>query len=76
MNPVMIVTDSSAYLPPDLVATHPIRVIPLTLNWDGQTYRDGVEIQATEFYNRLSTSSTLPSTSQIPPGDFENIIKE
>ena len=72
----MIVTDSSAYLPPDLVATHPIRVIPLTLNWDGQTYRDGVEIQATEFYNRLSTSSTLPSTSQIPPGDFENIIKE
>lgn len=76
MNPVMIVTDSSAYLPPDLVATHPIRVIPLTLNWDGQTYRDGVDIQATEFYNRLSTSSTLPSTSQIPPGDFENIIKE
>lgn len=72
----MIVTDSSAYLPPDLVATHPIRVIPLTLNWDGQTYRDGVDIQATEFYNRLSTSSTLPSTSQIPPGDFENIIKE
>ena len=76
MNPVMIVTDSSAYLPPNLVAAHPIRVIPLTLNWDGQTYRDGVEIQATEFYNRLSTSSTLPSTSQIPPGDFENIIKE
>ena len=76
MNPVMIVTDSSAYLPPDLVATHPIRVIPLTLNWDGQTYRDGVDIQATEFYNRLSKSSSLPSTSQIPPGDFENIIKE
>ena len=47
----MIVTDSSAYLPPDLVATHPIRVIPLKLNWDGQTYRDGVDIQATEFYN-------------------------
>jgi DegV family protein with EDD domain len=76
MNPVMIVTDSSAYLPPDLVAAHPIRVIPLTLNWDGQTYRDGVDIQATEFYHRLSKSSSLPSTSQIPPGDFENLIKE
>jgi DegV family protein with EDD domain len=76
MNPVMIVTDSSAYLPPDLVAAHPIRVIPLTLNWDRQTYRDGIDIQATEFYNRLSKSSSLPSTSQIPPGDYEHIIKE
>jgi len=76
MNPVMIVTDSSAYLPPNLVAAQPIRVIPLALNWDRQTYRDGVDIQATEFYNRLLKSSSLPSTSQIPPGDFENIIKE
>jgi DegV family protein with EDD domain len=59
-----------------LVAAQPIRVIPLALNWDRQTYRDGVDIQATEFYNRLLKSSSLPSTSQIPPGDFENIIKE
>ncbi len=37
MSPVMILTDSSAYLPPDLVDRHPIRVIPLTLNWKGRS---------------------------------------
>ncbi|HVP22214.1 MAG TPA: DegV family protein, partial [Anaerolineaceae bacterium] len=64
-NPVMILTDSSAYLPADLVARYPIRVIPLTLNWDGVSYRDGVDIQAKEFYQRLSTASSVPTTSQL-----------
>ena len=76
MNSVMIVTDSSAYLPMELVANQPIRVTPLTLNWDGRTYRDGVDILATEFYSRLSKSSSLPTTSQISSGEFERIISD
>ncbi len=76
MHPVMILTDSSAYLPPELVASYPIRVIPLTLNWDGQTYRDGVDIQAEDFYKRLSTSRSLPSTSQISAGQLNKNINE
>ena len=76
MPPVMIVTDSSAYLPSELVASHPIRVIPLTLNWDGQTFRDGVDIGATEFYSRLSQSRTIPTTSQISGGDISKTLHE
>ena len=76
MNPVKIVTDSSAYLPTDLVSHYPIHVIPLTLNWDGRTYRDGVDIGATEFYARLSQSETLPTTSQISAGEFEKTINK
>lgn len=74
MNPVMILTDSTAYLPHDLVASHPIQVEPLTLNWDGQTYRDGVDIMAEEFYTRLAKSSTLPTTSQIAAGEIEKVL--
>ncbi len=76
MSPVMILTDSSAYLPPDLVDRHPIRVIPLTLNWEGQIYRDGVDIQAGEFYRRLSTSSSMPSTSQVSTVEMNTSITE
>lgn len=76
MNPVMILTDSTAYLPPDLVASHPIRVEPLTLNWDGKNYRDGVDIGAEEFYMRLAKSSTLPTTSQIAAGEIERVLNE
>lgn len=70
MHPVIVITDSTAYLPPELVARYPIHVIPLTLYWNGESYRDGVDIQAQEFYQRLSTSSTLPSTSQISAGEL------
>lgn len=74
MNPVIILTDSSAYLPADLVAAHPIRVLPLTLNWDGKTYRDGIDMGAEEFYTRLSKSESLPTTSQISAGELGNAI--
>ena len=76
MPPVMILTDSSAYLPSEFVERYPIQVVPLTLNWDGRTYRDGVDIQATEFYQRLSTSTTLPTTSQISTGVLISKLQE
>jgi DegV family protein with EDD domain len=76
MNPVMILTDSTAYLPKDLVASHPIRVEPLTLNWEGKTYRDGVDISAEEFYKRLMRASSLPTTSQIAAGEIERALNE
>ncbi|HEX9027618.1 MAG TPA: DegV family protein [Anaerolineales bacterium] len=76
MRPVMILTDSTAYLPAELVNRYPIQVVPLTLNWDGQVYRDGVDIQAEEFYQRLSKSKVLPSTSQISGGVVNQNISE
>jgi DegV family protein with EDD domain len=72
----MIVTDSSAYLPSELVASHPIRIIPLTLNWDGQTFRDGVDIGATEFYSRLTQSRAIPTTSQLSEGEISKVLQE
>lgn len=73
-HPVMILTDSTAYLPADLIASHPIRVVPLTLHLDGLSYRDGVDIQAEEFYRRLLKSSRMPSTSQVTIGEMESNI--
>ncbi len=76
MSKVIIITDSSAYLPQNLVEQYPIHVIPLTLNWDGQDYRDGVDIQAAEFYTRLGSSNTLPTTSQIPVHTYQQTFQD
>lgn len=76
MNKVAIVTDSSAYLPQKYVEQYGLRVIPLTLHWEGASYRDGVDIQAGEFYTRLEKASSLPTTSQIPISDFEVVFRE
>jgi DegV family protein with EDD domain len=67
---VAIVTDSTADLPPQLAAKRSITVVPLTLNFDGQSLLDGVDIRPDEFYRRLPTASTHPTTSQPSPGRF------
>lgn len=76
MSKITILTDSSAYLPPELVAQYPIRVMPLTLIWDGKTYQDGIDIKAAEFYQRLSKSKTLPTTSQVASGEIISRVNE
>jgi len=76
MAKIAIITDSTAYLKKEYVKKHNIRVIPLNLHWDGETYKDGVDILPDQFYDRLSASSTIPSTSQPTYGEFEVIFKE
>ena len=70
MSPIGVITDSTAYLPQDVLAQYDIRVVPLRVHWDGETYRDGVDLTATEFYERLMRSKTLPTTSQPPMQEF------
>lgn len=74
MKKVAIVTDSTAYLPQEYIDDLNIKVVPLTLNWDGATYRDGIDIRPNEFYTRLSKSSTLPTTSQATVKDFTDVF--
>jgi DegV family protein with EDD domain len=75
MKKVAIVTDSTAYLPQEYIDSLPIRVIPLTVNWDGKSYRDGIDIKPDEFYTRLSKSSTMPTTSQATVKDFSDVYE-
>lgn len=76
MNKVSIVTDSTAYLPREFIDTLGISVVPLSLNWDGKTYRDGIDIQPDEFYTRLAKSDTLPTTSQSTVGDYAAVFEK
>jgi len=76
MNKVAIVTDSTAYLPAELIAEYDIKVIPLVVIWDGDSFEDGVEITPTQFYTRLEKSSSLPSTSQPSEAKFVEIFSK
>lgn len=75
MKKVAIVTDSTAYLPSNYMEEFGVTVVPLTLQWDGASYRDGVDILPDEFYTRLSDSKTLPTTSQATVNDFTQVYK-
>lgn len=70
MSKIAIVTDSSAYIPPELSKGLPIYVVPLHVIWDGRSYSDFIDLQPAEFYTRLSKALEMPLTSQATPGDF------
>lgn len=70
MSHIAILTDSSAYLPPDMLARYDINVIPLKVHWGEETFLDGVDITPVEFYTRLRTNFVLPTTSQPSIHDF------
>jgi DegV family protein with EDD domain len=65
-----IVLDSTADLPDAAKRFPNWRVVPLYVNFGDESLRDGVDIGAAEFYERLRASSVLPTTSQPTPGDF------
>jgi DegV family protein with EDD domain len=73
MTKIAILTDSSAYLPPELVEQYGIRVIPLTILWGSDSILDGVEITPDEFLERLENDPDHPTTTQPNPEDFTNL---
>ncbi len=75
MKKVVIVTDSTAYLPQEIVDELDLTIVPLTLHWDGESYRDGIDIRAEEFYERLAHSESIPTTSQTTVGEFVKIFQ-
>ena len=76
MNKVAIVSDSSAYIPKEWVEKYDLTILPLTVNWQGESYYDGVDIQAAEFYQQLSESKEMATTSQVTVGQFLEIFQK
>jgi DegV family protein with EDD domain len=65
-----IVVDSTADLPDYLAADPNITMVPLTVSFGDQSYLDWVEMEPSEFYQRLKTAPEFPRTSQPSAGAF------
>jgi len=67
MTKVKVITDSTADLPKEIAERYGITILPMTTSFSGVGYRDGVDLTAPEFYNRLASDVELPHTSQHSP---------
>ncbi|HWX08969.1 MAG TPA: DegV family protein, partial [Gaiellaceae bacterium] len=65
-----IVLDSTADFPDAAQHFSNWRVVPLYVNFGTESFRDGVDLTAEEFYRRLRGSTVMPTTSQPTPSDF------
>src|SRR5438132_13152711 len=76
MSAVGVVTDSTADLRPELQERFGLGLVPLIVNWDGQTFRDKLDLTTADFYRRLRTSKTLPRTGAPSLAAFEAAFRD
>jgi DegV family protein with EDD domain len=65
-----IVTDSTCDLPKYLIEQHELEVVPSILILEGKEYADGIGISREDFYKRLPSLKTQPTTAAPSIGDF------
>lgn len=73
---VRIITDSTADISQAEAKQLGITVVPLNVLANGKTYEDGVTLSSEQFFEILTTSEVLPSTSQPSPEAFLKHFKE
>jgi len=76
MSKIHIVTDSTADLSSDQIIQYNIHVVPLTVQIDGKTYTDGVDLQGDSFLELMKSSKELPKSSQPAVGIFHELYDE
>lgn len=67
---VMIITDSTNDLPPALLQELGVVVLPLSVAFGEEIYRDGVDMNVYELYDKVAQTNMLPKTAAIPPGEL------
>jgi fatty acid kinase fatty acid binding subunit len=70
MDRLAVVTDTTHYLPRELVAQLGLHEVSLYVTFEGRTEREADITDLDDFYSRLSASNEMPSTSQPSVGDF------
>ena len=74
MSKVAIVTDSTAAIPQEILDQYPLWEAPQVVIFGEETLEDRVDIQPSEFYDRLETDPHHPTTSQVTPAYFKKLF--
>lgn len=72
---IEVVTDSTAYLPPDLAAAHKLTVVPLTVVIGGREGLEGIDITPTDVAAALVARRGTVTTSRPAPAEFETVYR-
>lgn len=67
---IRIIADSVSDIPQSYREQYQIEILPLMVNFENESFRDGVDLQPEEFFLKLKQASKLPTTSQVNPGAF------
>lgn len=74
---IAVMADSTGYLPQEIIDKYNIPIAPLSVTFDdGQTFTENDDFSIDEFYKKMASSKTIPTTSQPAIGEWlENYEK-
>ena len=75
MQKIKIITDSTCDLNKEIIERYDIEVLPLLVNIDNETYKDGVDITLQEYLEKIKSSNEFPTTTQVNPHRFHECYK-
>jgi DegV family protein with EDD domain len=75
MSPVAVVTDTTQYLPADLVRQNDLHLVSLYVRFGDELERESEMPDFQAFYDRLRSAKELPTTSQPSIGDFVEVFE-
>ncbi len=67
---IRILADSVSDLPESYQKQYNIEILPLMVNFETESFKDGIDLKADEFFKKLKEATKLPTTSQVNPGTF------
>lgn len=73
---IQIVVDSAADLPEEFIKKNGIEVVPLNVQFGEETFKDGIELSTSEFYQKMAATEDLPVTSLPSPQAFVNAFQK
>ena len=76
MGRIHIVTDSTGELTKEEIERYNIHIVPLTFQFDQETFVDGKDIGPEEFLEKMANTSKLPKSSQPAVGVFKELFDE
>jgi len=70
-----MIVDSVADIPKELAEALGIVVVPLQVNFEDASYKDGQDLSSKAFFQKVAKASKLPTTAQVTPGEFIEVFK-
>lgn len=73
---IAVMTDSTSYIPEKLIEHYQIHIVPLSVVFGDESYREGMDITTDEFYQKVKEAKELPKTSQPSIGMITEKLTE
>lgn len=77
MSKIKIITDSGSDISWERAKELDITMLPISFSFDGENYfREGIDMSVSEYYEKLTQSSTIPKTAQVTPVEYEDVFNQ